>query len=160
MAAGLAACDLGALATAGGFFAAGALAGADAVSAADEVAPAPRLAAFVTGAATGAAIDWATAEAAGSRARPSGAAADSTPTTAGAATAAFFGARGEAFAAFAAFAGAASPNGAALPMPGTARSTLRFDGTKLSTTNVTDSPTFMNSRALRGAGWAIRRNGT
>ena len=58
------------------------------------------------------------------------------------------------------FSGAASPSGSAVPMPGIARSTLLLLGTKLSTTSVTDSPTFMNSRALRGAGSAINRSGT
>ena len=43
---------------------------------------------------------------------------------------------------------------------GIARSMLRRVGAKLSTTSVTDSPTFMNSRALRGAGSAMRLNGT
>ena len=48
----------------------------------------------------------------------------------------------------------------AVAIAGTARSMLRRAGAKLSTTNVTDSPTFMNSRALRGAGSAISRSGT
>ena len=43
---------------------------------------------------------------------------------------------------------------------GIARSMLRRLGVKLSTTRVTDSPTFMNSRALRGAGSAIKLSGT
>ena len=48
----------------------------------------------------------------------------------------------------------------AVAIAGTARSMLRRAGAKLSTTSVTDSPTFMNSRALRGAGSAISRRGT
>ena len=48
----------------------------------------------------------------------------------------------------------------AVDMPATARSMLRRAGAKLSTTSVTASPIFMNSRALRGAGSAIRRRGT
>ena len=48
----------------------------------------------------------------------------------------------------------------ALPWPGTAKSMLRFAAAKLSTTRVIDSPTFMNSRALRGAGSAISLRGT
>ena len=43
---------------------------------------------------------------------------------------------------------------------GIARSMLRRAGAKLSTTSVIDSPIFMNSRALRGAGSAIRLSGT
>jgi hypothetical protein len=43
---------------------------------------------------------------------------------------------------------------------GVARSMLRRGGAKLSTTNDTDSPIFMNSRALRGAGLLISRRGT
>jgi tungstate transport system substrate-binding protein len=45
-------------------------------------------------------------------------------------------------------------------MAGTARSMLRRVGAKLSTTRATASPSFMNSRALRGAGSAIIRSGT
>ena len=48
----------------------------------------------------------------------------------------------------------------AVDMPATARSMLRRAGAKLSTTSVTASPIFMNSRALRGAGSAISRRGT
>src|SRR3954451_19015613 len=43
---------------------------------------------------------------------------------------------------------------------GIARSTLRRAGAKLSTTRVTDSPIFMNSRALRGGGSDMRLSGT
>ena len=43
---------------------------------------------------------------------------------------------------------------------GMARSMLRREGAKLSTTSVIDSPIFMNSRALRGAGSDIRLSGT
>ena len=45
-------------------------------------------------------------------------------------------------------------------MPTAASSMLRRAAAKLDTTSVTASPIFMNSRALRGAGSAIRRSGT
>ena len=76
-------------------------------------------------------------------------------TTTGDLLAAFLGARFR-------FASATGSGGGDLmaAMVGMARSMLRRAGAKLSTTSVTDSPTFMNSRALRGAGSAIRLNGT
>src|SRR5262249_3333815 len=45
-------------------------------------------------------------------------------------------------------------------MAGTARSMLRFAGPNATTTRVTDSPSAITSRALRGAGSAINRSGT
>ena len=53
---------------------------------------------------------------------------------------------------------AGSPGSA--PVPGRARSMLRRDGAKLSTTRVTASPCFITSRALRGGGLPISRSGT
>ena len=49
---------------------------------------------------------------------------------------------------------------AASAMSGTAQSMLRRSGAKLTTTSVTDSPSFITLRALVGAGFAIRRSGT
>ena len=63
----------------------------------------------------------------------------------------------------AALRGAAFLNGSgatAVLIPTTARSMLRRAAAKLSTTKVIASPTFMNSRALRGAGSAMSRSGT
>ena len=49
---------------------------------------------------------------------------------------------------------------AAWAMSGTAQSMLRRDGAKLTTTRVTDSPSFITLRALGGGGSAISRSGT
>jgi hypothetical protein len=49
---------------------------------------------------------------------------------------------------------------AASAMSGTAQSILRRSGAKLTTTNVTDSPSFITLRALVGVGSAMSRSGT
>ena len=45
-------------------------------------------------------------------------------------------------------------------MSGSAQSMLRRAGAKLTTTTVTDSPSFITLRALGGGGSAISRSGT